>query len=104
MKRVPERSLARAAAQFFDPDWVAIVPSTARYRLDCETTCTEVLGWTTLVPASSMTIEITAQQNAIINQSNRREIKVLTVEVNTGTTSEMNQQSRYQVDNLRGVR
>jgi hypothetical protein len=104
MKRVREKSLVRATVKFYDPDWVAIIPNTARYRIDCETNCQTVLDWTTLTPAASMQIVISAAYNAIINCRNKQEIKVLTVEVNTDTTTMMHERARYQVDNLQGVR
>jgi len=79
----------------------AEAPTTAKYRVDCITTGKVLTDWTTLTPAASMAIAITATHNAIQDQSNRREKKQLTVSANHGTATQYRDAVTWQVENIR---
>lgn len=63
--------------------WVLVVPTTLRYRLDDPETGAELLAWTTVSPASSATITITAAQNAYTDCEPRARRR-LTVQADNG--------------------
>ena len=67
------------ATAYFKVGEVATAPTTAKYRLDCLTTCKVLKDWTTLTPAESISIAITATENAMQDEWNTREKKQLTV-------------------------
>ncbi len=78
--RVNERAAFSVAANFYTDAFVAQAPTSARYRIDNPDNDTEIVGWTTLTPASSNTIKVTGAQNAIVCDSSREERRQLTVE------------------------
>ena len=103
MRRVPERSLLRIRARLLDPDDVPTVPNTLRYRLDCQTTGTELIGWTVVSPVDLLEVAVSADMNRIINTRNRTERKVFTVEANAGTDEAYSTEEVYEVRNLTAV-
>jgi hypothetical protein len=78
----------------------ASIPTTAKYRIDCLSTETALLDWTTLTPASSISIPIAGQYNAI--QSSGDEVKQLTVMANEGLSTQVLQDVRWTVEDLYG--
>lgn len=76
------------------------VPASARYRIDCGTTGQNVVGWTSLTPAASMAISWTA---ALISQSHDLELKVITVEEDTGLSTQDRDSVTFVVRNLVGI-
>lgn len=78
-------------------------PTTLRYRLDCRTTGAALQGWTTLPASSSQSLAVSAQISAIQSDSNETEDKVLTVEANTGTTTQISDEFVWRVRNLSQV-
>jgi hypothetical protein len=101
---VNESSWAQATVSFFDENGNAFTPATVDYKIDCLTTGKAIQPWTTAgVPSAVMTIAITASQNAIINEGNSTEEKLLTVRANFGMPTQFTSQYEYQVENLPGV-
>lgn len=96
-----EGSSFTATAYFRNAD-AAEAPTTAKFRLDCLTTGKVLQDWTTLTPAASISISITATHNAIQNQSNRFEKKQLTVSSNHGTATQHRETAQWMVENIRG--
>lgn len=82
--------------------WVAVVPTTLRYRVDDPETGCEILGWTTATPASSSTITITSSQNTL-SSCESREHRQLTVEVDHGLPTACVATRDYWVRGLVGV-
>jgi len=80
----------------------AATPTSIQYRIDCKTTGTEVLDWTTVSAASSATIAVTGAQNAIQNDSNDYEIRQLTVMCDEGLATQYRGTARWRVENLYG--
>lgn len=103
--QVNESSALTLTAKVWDDStetWTAQVPTTLRYRIDCNTTGTEVLGWTSITADDVNTISITATQNAIQNDCNEFEEKQLTLQANAGLATQYQNIFAYQVKNLSG--
>jgi hypothetical protein len=101
---VNELSSAQLTISFLDERGNAMTPVTVDYRIDCMTTERAILPWTSAgAPSSTMTITITSAQNAIINEANGFETKMVTVRANYGETTEFTSQYAYQVENLPGL-
>jgi hypothetical protein len=74
-------------------------PDTLRWKLDCITTQTSLVEWTSLSAASSVALIIPASSNAIIYTVNPYETKRITVQANAGTDSQINALYDYDVVN-----
>ncbi len=110
---IDERNSFTATASFRDGD-TAQAPTTARYRLDCLSTGTKLLGWTNLSPAESIAIPITSENNRIVSAStttgsaflgvgnNGFEKKQLTLASDPGETTETRDVITWKVKNTRG--
>jgi hypothetical protein len=80
----------------------ASTPTTIKYRVDCLSTETELAGWTTVTPASSVSIAITGTHNATQSDANDVETKQLTVMADEGLDTQVRQAVRWRVENLFG--
>lgn len=108
--RVNEQSAFTLIASFFDDTndtWATSNPTTAKYRIDriaSNPGCAlEVVGWTTLTPATSISIQITATNNAILNNYSFCEPRQITVKANDALSTQYEQTYRYDVVNLAGT-
>lgn len=91
-------------AKFFDKNQVPQIPSSLMYRVDCETTGTTILDWTTVTPAQSLEVQIDATLNNIINQRNDIERKVVTFKANADPPSNaFTEVQEYDLINLQGI-
>lgn len=95
--RINERSQLAVTYKF------DVLPSTVRYRLDCETTLTEnLIPWTVLTPSLSGTLTIPSSANRIVDSTNRLEEKTLMIETNYDTEAASNFTRSYTVKNRIG--
>lgn len=79
----------------------AYTPITARYRVDDCRTGRQLVDWTTLTPATLMTIAIAGSLNAIINSDRQTpEQKVVTVNTDNGLSTQLFSQYFYGVRDL----
>lgn len=103
---VNERCALTATANIFDDTWVAATPTNASYRIDRVNDSSDeyeqILDWTSLVVGTSISIPITAAQNAIQCDYSRVEPRQLTVKVDNGLATQTQQTLRYGVKNLAG--
>ena len=99
--RVNERAACIFTARFYNDSYVALAPTSARYRIDNPDSNTEIVGWQTLTPATSNTITVTGAQNAIVCDSSREERRQLTVEA-THTSTTWNATRDWWIKNLAG--
>jgi len=99
---VKERGSISVNAYFRDSTDAASAPTTVHYRIDCLTTGTKVLDWTSVSTAASVTITVTSAQNAIIHDGNRRERKQITVSADKGTTTETRDTAIWICENIEG--
>jgi len=103
LKTVSEKSRLPIVVDFLDYAWVAVTPETLRYRLDCLTTDSTILDWTSITPDQTVSIAVTPTQNSIINTRNLTERKSLVVEAEHGTDNAYTANYDWFVKNLRGV-
>jgi len=99
-----ERSRLLLSVNFRNRDTAsAVVPTNIRYRVDCLATGAEVTGWTSVSPASNVTITIAPTRNTIQSSRNKRERKQLTVASDYGLDTQCTESFEYELINLRGV-
>jgi hypothetical protein len=107
--RLKEGSSFTAIASFFTDDtdvWVAATPTSAKYRIDrvySPSCSTEVLGWTSLTPATSINIAITGAQNAVQSIYACEEPRQITVRANDSLATQYDETLRYCVSNIAGI-
>ncbi len=90
------------ATAYFREGEASEVPTTVKYRVDCLTTGKELTDWTTVTPAASVTISITATENAIQSQWNKSERKQITVARNPDLATQVRESVIYKVKNIAG--
>jgi hypothetical protein len=103
--QTPESSAFTVTAKFWDDStdvWTASTPTTARYRIDDPDTGSEILAWTSLTPATSISIDITATNNAIVDDSCSTERRQITVQANAGLSTQYQGTMDYWIRNLAG--
>jgi len=98
---VNEESTAYLTVTLLDKDGAEEAPSSATYRIDCLTNGQEIRDDTALTPAASIEITLGAADNAIINQENTTERRLVTVTASYGADDELNDEYEYNVKNLR---
>lgn len=79
----------------------ADTPATVKYRVDCLTTGTEILGWTETTAASNISLTIAASWNDI-QGTGSREHKQLTIASDVDTVDQCRESIQWVVENLRG--
>ena len=104
---VNERTAFPLLVSFLDEDSIAVVPTSATYRIDdqvSKTAIVPVTGFPSL--ATSVDLWITSDQNFIVRPRNRFEIRTVTVqytyESDNGPTA-ATAEYKYRVNNLYGV-
>jgi len=81
----------------------AVTPTTVHYRVDDLTTGKELIDWTSVTPASNVTIAITSTFNDIQDDTSHRETKQLTIRADGGTDTEHLETIEWMVTNLLGI-
>lgn len=99
---VQERASQTITAYFRDSSDAAEAPTTIDYRIDCITTNTPITGWTSVSAASSAAIAIKASESRIINQTNIRERRIITVSADRGLDTETRDTAEWLVRNNGG--
>lgn len=103
MDLINERTARTLNIAFRGDDNSLITPTTLKWRLDCETNQQAVTDWADLTPDSITVVDIPAESNAIINDCNSFEDKVVTVMANEDLSNQFVQKTKYRVENLQGV-
>src|SRR5512139_795138 len=80
---------------------VASTPSSIRYRVDCLTTKSAIVEWTSVSAASSATIIIPGTSNGIVSDSNNFEERQITVEIDTNLSTQARESKTWRVRNIR---
>lgn len=79
MDYVNENTTSWISVQFFDrAGTTPTAPASLQYRIDCSTTGNSILPLTSLSPAASVDVPITASQNAMQNPANAMEVRRVT--------------------------
>lgn len=92
-------SVLPVAFAFTDDDGADSTPTTVRYRVDSGETAQELVAWTTVTPAAAGTFTIPATANAIDDDDNVIERRVLTVEADAGLSTAFNVSRTYVIRN-----
>lgn len=102
---IPERTRFSLLVTFLDYRQTRSPPTTARWRAYCQTTGTNLTDWADItVPSTAeVEIEISAVISAIQDDSNRRETKVIAVEADYGTPTQVSQEYPFAVKNLQAT-
>ena len=103
MRSVNESGTLYITAKFYDVNDTLFTPAAADYRIDCLTSGEEIRAWTTLTPATSVTIAVTGDDTKIVNQARGREIRQLVIRYTDGSGNSTTNQTQFRVDNLRGI-
>lgn len=103
MRRINEGTAVELSVARRGDDGSLVTPTSLKYKVDCETSGTAITAWTTLTPASITAIAIPATSNAIQDDSNPYEDKVVTVMANAGLSTQEVTEQRYRVENLGGI-
>ena len=99
---IKERNSITVTAYFRNSSNAATAPTTVHYRIDDITTTTEILAWTTVSAAASVSITIKSAENKIVNQGDKRERRQITVAADKGTTTETRDTVEYFIENIGG--
>jgi hypothetical protein len=102
-KRVVEGSSFPITASFFDENFAPVTPASVRYRIDCVSTGTELLGWTEAPVATTLVVSAASTHNRIISTRNLLETKAITVECEFGTPNQFSDEYRWSVRNIPGI-
>lgn len=99
---VNEESSSYLTITFYDQDGVEAAPSSATYEVHDDASETEMLAETALPAGSSVEVEMTPAANAIVNDENPVETRVVTIQALYGSEA-INEEYKYKVRNLRFV-
>jgi len=102
-KSVNEESSAFLTVTFYDKNDLPTTPTSVQYHLHCLTNNQEVRTWTALSPASTIEIGLDANDNAIIDQWNHTELRIVTIEAYYGVSDKLTTTFKYLVINLRKI-
>jgi hypothetical protein len=99
-----ERATTFITVTFSDEDGTLVTPDAATYRIDDEASRTNIQAATSIGSLStSVDLEITSEQNAILRPRKPFEIRTVTVEFDYGAGKHGTGQYRYKLLNLYGV-
>ena len=104
MDIINEKTTSYLTATFLDKDGNQVAPASMTYRIDCLTTGRSVRASTDVgTPAAAQLITLTSDDTAIIDATNDKEVKEVTVIGTYGASDEVTSRYRYVVQNLTGV-
>lgn len=98
---INEGSTGYLTVDFKDKDGTLEAPTSISYRIDCLTNGQEVKTDTSVTPASSVEIELTKTDNAIINQNNNSERRLVTVTGTYSADDAIVEEFEYNVKNMK---
>lgn len=85
-------------------DGSVVEPTTLKYKVDCRTTRTALVAWTDVTtPMAENRIDLAATVNAIQNDRNESEVKVLTAMADEGLATQSVEEYAWEVVNLYGT-
>lgn len=102
MQLINESSAIELSVAYRGDDGSLITPTTLKYRVD-DALGDAITDWTSLTPASITTIEIPATSNAILDDSQPYEDRIVTVLIDEGLSTQDVTEQRYRVRNLSGI-
>jgi hypothetical protein len=102
MLTIREKSRQKFTVVFEDEDRRRFTPTTIRYRLHDKDSEQELIAWTSVTPQSSVEITIPATANRILDDDQRYETRVLTIQSDYDTDAQLSEDEEYKVKNLSG--
>ncbi len=81
----------------------ATAPTTIHYKVDCLTTHTPLIDWTSVSAAANVDLIMTAAVNAIQSADSHFEKKQLLVKADSGLSTQAIGQVTWKVKNLHGI-
>jgi hypothetical protein len=105
MNRVNESSAMTVRARFFNESGDLVTPTTARYLIRDVDNDRVVRDWTSITPAPTVDIQVTATDNELYESRRRRkyEHRVVTVQADTDTPTQRTDEIEYWVRDLLGL-
>lgn len=101
---VRENSQHVVTATFRDRATAAnVTPTNVRYRIDDLTCGAVILDWTSVSTDDVVSITVTPAQNALRSQSNREEVRQITVAADYGLSTQYMDAVTYELQNTLGV-
>lgn len=97
---INEATTSYVSASFKNAAGALEAPSSVVYRIDCLTNKQQILDWTATSAASSITITVSALQNAIINQRHPSEQRYITIKATYAGSEQVTEEYHYEVVNL----
>lgn len=104
-KYVNESSAMTVRARFFNETGDLVTPTNARYLIRDISNDRLVRDWTSVSPAATVDIQVTASENDMYEHGRRRkyERRVVTVQADTDTPTQRTDEIEYWVRNLAGI-
>ena len=103
---VNEQSTYIVVASFTDEEGDPVIPASASYRIDDigNETVTEIKADTAFVPvAATYEIEVDPADNTLVDETNERELRLITITYTWGSAREGNGEYKYWVKNMGGI-
>lgn len=103
---VNESSAMTVRARFFNETGDLVTPTTARYLIRDISNDRLVRDWTSMSPAATVDIQVTASDNDLYEHARRGkkfERRVVTVQADTGTATQRTDEIEYWVRDLAGI-
>ncbi len=88
--------------KLFDEDGAAVVPDTARYKIEDLTSGRNIRAYTDLAVAAEMDVSITSSDNVILSERSRLERRQLVIQTNHGEDDQRVGTYEWDVRNLQG--
>lgn len=99
---INEGSSSTLTITFLNKDGTELAPSSATYQVNDEESETVMLAETALPAGSSVEVEMTPAINAIVNDCEKTETRVVTIKANYGS-EKVTEEYKYKVKNLRFI-
>ena len=98
-RTVAEGSAVTFTVKFYadsSEPWTLTAPTTIRYRLDNPETGEQIIDWTTVSPASSVSITIAGTANTLVSYRDRARRELL-IEADAGLSTQYRKTHRFWV-------
>lgn len=99
-RTIVEENTSFTATAYFRANGAANTPTTVKYRVDCITTQTELVGWTSATPGESVSITVPASANAIQQNSSKREHKQIVVMADENLSTQAIGRRTWKTENI----
>jgi len=103
MDSVNEKTTSYLTVAFKDKDGNAQSPDSVTYSVFCETTNTEIRPATSITSSTTIEIELDTTDNTIQDDTNKTEVRLVTIIAVYDSTRQITREFRYELVNLREV-